>query len=404
MTSQTQFQLLHQKSQSSLALAPGSYIYSLCQSGADALAAISSDNSLRLFDRQTLHLLPDGVFKDVHPGRGGGVTCVREVHPTVSGGKNLIATSGRDGTVKIWDTRNAKRDAVLTVTAGKAPPITALACGTEMSSIVAGTELVSSQASVIFWDIRSPNQARLQYVECHNDDITEFFPTDSPQLQFHPTRSNVLLSGSTDGLVNIYDTTITDEDEALLQVVNHGSIHHAGFLGEDAIYALSHDEVFSIHPLNNLNENVAEPAAIQFGDLRPVLHNDYVVQVLDGRGGSFVASGKTSEQLLDITPLVSSPQYQFDQSNTWRLPGAHGEEVVRSVFLDDNSKTIFTCGEDGYVRSWKADESEVAPAETKSTEEQSLKHSKRSAPEDGARVKKHGKEKKHKKERGFKPY
>ncbi|KAK2784918.1 hypothetical protein FQN53_008104 [Emmonsiellopsis sp. PD_33] len=350
MTSQTQFQLLHQKSQSSLALAPGSYIYSLCQSGADALAAISSDNSLRLFDRQTLHLLPDGVFKDVHPGRGGGVTCVREVHPTVSGGKNLIATSGRDGTVKIWDTRNAKRDAVLTVTA------------------------------------------------------VQFFPTDSPQLQFHPTRSNVLLSGSTDGLVNIYDTTITDEDEALLQVVNHGSIHHAGFLGEDAIYALSHDEVFSIHPLNNLNENVAEPAAIQFGDLRPVLHNDYVVQVLDGRGGSFVASGKTSEQLLDITPLVSSPQYQFDQSNTWRLPGAHGEEVVRSVFLDDNSKTIFTCGEDGYVRSWKADESEVAPAETKSTEEQSLKHSKRSAPEDGARVKKHGKEKKHKKERGFKPY
>ncbi|KAK2747217.1 hypothetical protein FQN55_005212 [Onygenales sp. PD_40] len=391
MTSQTQFQLLHQKSQSSLALAPGSYIYSLCQSGADALAAISSDNSLRLFDRQTLHLLPDGVFKDVHPGRGGGVTCVREVHPTVSGGKNLIATSGRDGTVKIWDTRNAKRDAVLTVTAGKAPPITALACGTEISSIVAGTELVSSQASVIFCHVRGSK-------------LVQFFPTDSPQLQFHPTRSNVLLSGSTDGLVNIYDTTITDEDEALLQVVNHGSIHHAGFLGEDAIYALSHDEVFSIHPLNNLNENVAEPAAIQFGDLRPVLHNDYVVQVLDGRGGSFVASGKTSEQLLDITPLVSSPQYQFDQSNTWRLPGAHGEEVVRSVFLDDNSKTIFTCGEDGYVRSWKADESEVAPAETKSTEEQSLKHSKRSAPEDGARVKKHGKEKKHKKERGFKPY
>ncbi|KAK2809255.1 hypothetical protein FQN50_003896 [Emmonsiellopsis sp. PD_5] len=397
MASQTQFQRLHQKSQSSLALAPGSYIYSLCQSGADALAAISSDNSLRCFDRQTLHLLPDGVFKDVHPGRGGGVTCVREVHPTVSGGKNLIATSGRDGTVKVWDTRNARRDAVLTVTAEKAPPITALACGTEMSSIVAGTELVSSQASVIFWDIRSPNQARLQYVECHNDDITE--------LQFHPTRSNVLLSGSTDGLVNIYDTTITDEDEALLQVVNHGSIHHAGFLGEDAIYALSHDEVFSIHPLNNPNENVAEPAAIQFGDLRPVLHNDYVVQVLDGRGGAFVASGKTSEQLLDITPLISSPQYQFDESNTWRLPGAHGEEVVRSVFLDDSSKTIFTCGEDGYVRSWKADESEVAPTETKSEEEQTLKHSKRSAPENEGRVKKkHGKEKKHKKERGFKPY
>ncbi|PGH06210.1 hypothetical protein AJ79_06598 [Helicocarpus griseus UAMH5409] len=398
MSSTSRYQLLHQKAQSSLSLPAGSYIYSLCQSGDDALAAISSDNSLRCFDRQTLNVLPDSIFTNTHPGKSGGVTCVCEVNASAFGTKNLIATSGRDGTVKLWDVRNKRKDAVMTVAADKSAPITALTCSPEPCTIVAGTELVSSQASVIFWDIRSPAQPRLQYVESHNDDITE--------LQFHPTRHNVLLSGSTDGLVNIYDTTISDEDDALLQVVNHGSIHKAGFLGEHAIYALSHDEVFSIHPFNNPDENAVEPAPIQFGDLRPVLQNDYVVQVLDGRGGTFVASGKASEKHhFDLTPLISSPKFDLDISNTWRIPGAHGEEIVRSVFLDNTSRTIFTCGEDGHVRSWQLDErgqEEIKDLSSKAP-------SKRTAPEDTTSTKKHRskdkghKEKRHK-ERGFKPY
>lgn len=42
-----------------------------------------------------------------------------------------------------------------------------------------------------------------------------------------------------------------------------------------------------------------------------------------------------SDQRLDLVPLISSPSWQFDQDNLWRLPGAHGEEVVRSVYLDE---------------------------------------------------------------------
>ncbi|KAL2370794.1 hypothetical protein RJ035_001439 [Blastomyces gilchristii] len=401
MASPSQYRLLHQTSQSSLSLPPGSYIYSLCQSGIDALAAISSDNSLRRFDRETLNVLPDGVFADIHPGQdGGGVTCVCEVDPASVEGKNIVATSGRDGTVKLWDVRGKRRDAVLTVTVDKSAPITALTCSLEPCTIVAGTELVSSQSSVIFWDIRSPGQPRLQYVESHNDDITE--------LQFHPTRRNVLLSGSTDGLVNIYDTTISDEDEALLQVFNHGSIHRAGFFGEHAIYALSHDEVFSVHPLNNPDENAVEPAPIQFGDLRPVLQNDYVAQVLDVRGDMFVVSGKTRfEYFLFVVWFlrVCSPKFDFDLANTWRLPGAHGEELVRSVFLDNNSKSIFTCGEDGHVRSWKLDEGDQQQGE----DFPSKPFTKRTAPENVLRTKEHpskdgGHREKRHKHRGFKPY
>ena len=164
-------------------------------------------------------------------------------------------------------------------------------------------------------DIRSANQPRLEYVESHNDDVTEvspcklqfqvntqiliFFPPFSLhfQLQFHPTRKNVLLSGSTDGLVNLYDINVADEDDALLQVINHGSIHHAGFLSETAVYALSHDETFSIHPITNPDsEGENESSPIQFGDLRPSLGCEYVVQTLtsDNGQGSYLAAGNTT--------------------------------------------------------------------------------------------------------------
>ena len=46
------------------------------------------------------------------------------------------------------------------------------------------------------------------------------------------------------------------------------------------------------------------------------------------------------------------------------LQGAHGEEIVRSLFVDANSDTIFTAGEDGCVKAWGASstEGDLVPA------------------------------------------
>lgn len=115
--------------------------------------------------------------------------------------------------------------------------------------------------------------------------------TDGTQLQYHPTRSSILLSGSTDGLVNIYDTTITDEDEALVQVINHGSVHHAGFLSERTIFALSHDEHFSVYPATDPDDASQEPEPVHFGDVRDPLGCEYVAQLCFGAQGPYIAAG-----------------------------------------------------------------------------------------------------------------
>lgn len=115
--------------------------------------------------------------------------------------------------------------------------------------------------------------------------------TGGTQLQYHPTRSNILLSGSTDGLVNIYDTTVTDEDEALVQVINHGSVHHAGFLSERTIFALSHDEHFSVYPATDPDDASQEPEPVHFGDVRDPLGCEYVAQLCVGAQGPYIAAG-----------------------------------------------------------------------------------------------------------------
>ena len=80
--------------------------------------------------------------------------------------------------------------------------------------------------------------------------------------------------------MNIYDTSVTDEDDALIQVFNHGSsISHAGFLSGTSIYALSHDEHFSIYPFDG-PEDGDNRSAIAYGDLRPVLNCEYIVDVI----------------------------------------------------------------------------------------------------------------------------
>lgn len=91
--------------------------------------------------------------------------------------------------------------------------------------------------------------------------------------------------------MSLSDISISDEQDALLQVINHGSIHKAGFLQEEAIFALSHDEQLAIYPVNRPVEGVVEPSPIRFGDVRPGALCDYVVDIIDSGRIHLLAAG-----------------------------------------------------------------------------------------------------------------
>ena len=105
----------------------------------------------------------------------------------------------------------------------------------------------------------------------NNDDITA--------LDFNATKPQILLSGGDDGLVSLFDTTIQEEDDSLIQAFNHAPIHKAGFVDQRAIYALGSDQDLSIHPVFDEDRDT-EPAPVQLGDVRPLVSCEYVIDLL----------------------------------------------------------------------------------------------------------------------------
>ncbi|KAF2140189.1 uncharacterized protein K452DRAFT_288955 [Aplosporella prunicola CBS 121167] len=343
---------------SNLSLPPDSYIYALSPAGSSALAALSSDDSVRWFDPASLQLLPDGVVKNAHRS----VTCLK------AWDEHVLATAGRDGAVRLWDRRT--EGAVGGVSVPKNLPLSALTTHAPTHRLIAGTEYPNNppgDAPIFIYDTRqltsNPTPALtplLTLPESHTDTITE--------LTLHPSRPSTLLSGSTDGLACVFDISQPDEDEALRRVLNHaGAVHRAAWVGERDVGVFSTDEALAFYEA--LDEEGVEgksgqegeedgPKPVRIGDVRELLGCEYVVGVGAKEGVRVVAAGNHSNQHLDLLPLHPPTQgatplaYACSQADCLRLPGAHGEEIVRDFYFAPNSTTLYTCGEDGHVRAW----------------------------------------------------
>jgi WD repeat-containing protein 89 len=100
---------------SSLSLPSGSYIYSLAAALPGlSLAAISSDDSLRLFDVRSLQV----VSVTAGSTHENGVTTLTE-YSGVGTERGLLVTGGRDGKVRLWDVRSASGKPMLEMTTGR---------------------------------------------------------------------------------------------------------------------------------------------------------------------------------------------------------------------------------------------------------------------------------------------
>ncbi|KAK3201084.1 hypothetical protein GRF29_213g1001747 [Pseudopithomyces chartarum] len=345
-----------QLGQSDLGLPPNSYIYKiistaprqdpLTYSQIDQLAAIASDDSLRFFHPTTLNVLPNGVVKNVNEK----VTCLERGNDQPS---NLVATAGRDGLIKFWD----KRTPGTAVAEIQSPQklISSLICNIEKNFVAAGIENPDDGphgSPVYIWDQRNPQAPIRQYVESHTDTVTD--------LQIHPNLPNLLLSASTDGLVNVFDINQADEDDALYQVINHRSaIARAGFMFPTTdIYAMGTDETLSFYALQSQEEEKEEPTPKSYGDTREQLGCEYLAKMHWAGDKAYIATGKHSSSDLTFYPVDKSTQggpleYVCNPQQPIHLPGAHGEEIVRDLLTDVHTQTTYTCGEDGFVRAWK---------------------------------------------------
>ncbi|KAK4231191.1 WD40-repeat-containing domain protein [Podospora fimiseda] len=323
---------------------------------ATGLAATASDQTLSLFDPSSLN---QGPLKTIKLDHGYGT--VAKVYDS---SESIICTTGENGNISVWDLRHEPLKAPAMKIQGPGIPLLSLATSFSTNSLAAGTELANHAASILIWyfplspicslftnnprDLRHPTSPPKQtYSDLHSDDITE--------LTFHPFQSHILLSGSTDGLINVSDTTITDEDEVVIQAFNHGSVHHAGFISDTEVYAASHDEKFALYDMDEQVVNKGG-ATLSLGDIREVVGCQYLADVvpkIDGKG-AVIGAGSQDRELFQLIHLSKGPSgWGLDTETVVGLPGGHGQELVRSFVLFDEQQVVFTGGEDGCIKAWR---------------------------------------------------
>ncbi|KAI4865313.1 WD40 repeat-like protein [Hypoxylon rubiginosum] len=301
-------------------------------------ATISSDQKLSVFSPTNLSTGPQVSLVTRH----GNITCAK----AYDGVNAIVCTAGEDGSLSMWDLRLDPQQAEVARLTDNRVPVLSLACSSAGFSVVAGTELQDHQASILVWDVRSTPTPKLHYKEVHSDDVTE--------VNFHPSDHNILLSGSTDGLVNICDTRITDEDEVIIQTFNHdASIHHAAFLNDTEVFALSHDEKLALYDMAETHENGA--ATTNFGDMRNVLGCQYVANVFakSNGTGAVIGAGAHETEAFELVYLTKGQGWNLDRDSSVGLPGAHSSEIVRSFCFYDEAQMVFSAGEDGYIKAWR---------------------------------------------------
>ncbi|XP_062501497.1 WD repeat-containing protein 89-like [Corticium candelabrum] len=210
--------------------------------------------------------------------------------------------------------------------------------------IAAGTEATATDSFVIFWDTRK-TEPITTFKDSHSDDIT--------QSRFHPSDQQKLATGSTDGLVCIFNLSSMNEEDAIESVLNsESSVSKIGFFGSewDFLFCLTHIESFQLW-------NVAEGELITtHANMRDKLKShckvtpDYLIDCLycgnDWKDCSLciaAGSGNGSVSLLSVE--------NGDFRLTGRLVAGH-LETVRCITAVPNSGLMATGGEDGFVCLW----------------------------------------------------
>ncbi|NWY45885.1 WDR89 protein, partial [Sylvia atricapilla] len=315
------------------------------QAGSSRFVAVSCSNeSLRVYERETLQFLRE------YRGRRGLLSGVRFAHTRDS----LVFSACSQGSVRCWDVRSASQEPVQVFTGYPSNVFISFDLSCSDLIVCAGTEKAEKDTFLVFWDARgvtdcasSTKEPLGVYSESHNDDITK--------ICFHPTEPNLVVSGSTDGLVNVFDINKDNEDDALISTCNSdSSVSSLGWAGEGykQVYCTTHDEGFCWWDMAQLDTEDPITLLHVLDARESVCTENHGLHYLVGglyheKAGKLFLVGGTSTGNIH---LISCSTDGLSLVGT--LCGGHSA-TVRSFCWSPSDESLLTGGEDAQLLLWK---------------------------------------------------
>ncbi|XP_066965156.1 WD repeat-containing protein 89 [Macrobrachium rosenbergii] len=328
------------------------YCTALCHNKSNDKIAVSlSDNSVAVLTMDTLQNVSE--FET----QAKSVTGIR-YSPTDN---NLLWTSSLDGTLKIWDVRTGQCEKTLETKSDDEKscikPLTSFDVSLNERIVCAGTELIESEVFLLFWDIRN-SESLGGYSQSHSDDIT--------QIKFHPVNPDSLASSSTDGLINVFDVSQKEEEDALMYSLNvnvtvdkltwlkgNGKYERIGAITD--IHSLQFWDIKEASPLHSFSRNDVTESIKCKSSEESYIVSIHMLEESDNPiilvGSGMDASNCLRTVKLDLSTGLLQPEASLQSKQEQRL--------TRAALYDGKTDSFITAGECGVVRLWKPDDSGV---------------------------------------------
>lgn len=234
--------------------------------------------------------------------------------------------------------------------------------------ICAGTDELNHEVYLLFFDIR---ERRLMggFFESHQEEITD--------VKFHPTDTDLLVSGSIDGLINVFDCKKEGEDDALKYCMNTG----------DSVSKLKwhhHDKLSCITNTNDLHlYDVNEQDLLKKWDRATITDSIKRKSVIDcnlidcynyGMEMIFLATSNYNKG-------ESIRSAKFNQTSIDPIGNFSGNsQIIRASLFNEKDDLFFTFGEGAVISMWKEGTSSTASTSLKDNSSIKKKLKKKSNP------------------------
>ncbi|XP_055688177.1 WD repeat-containing protein 89 [Lutzomyia longipalpis] len=314
------------------------YVLHLDKSG-NSLVVGLSNSQIQVFD-----LTSNSLSKiHVHDFKSDdGICGVRFLHKD----PHIFVTGQTSGSIAIHDRREGKVIASLEdITSGSRKPFTAFDVNANDRVICAGTEQILHDVFLLFFDVR---QRKLLggYWESHEDDITS--------IDFHPRDPNILATGSTDGLINVFDITKPTEEDAMDYSLNTEKTvqkinWHSQEKGGDLLTCImdSHDfHIYETKESTLVNDFSREKITERIFRTSPE-HCSTIGCHSDSSGGIFLMAGSNFQNGKCLRML----QYR-DQDLHPHADFLENDQIIRSYVYDQAEDFFITGGENGIISLW----------------------------------------------------
>lgn len=262
---------------------------------------------------------------------------------------NSVLVGTESGRIELLDLRSMEVAHVFVDdTSDTVKTITSFDLSSNDRVICAGTDQIQNDVFLLFHDIRQKTTLLGGYWESHADDVT--------QIKFHSSNPNIVMSGSTDGLVNVFDISNTNEEDALKTSFNtETSVQklawHKNVYEKDLISCITHTNVLHFYNVEEEEEvqqlsrqEITEAMRRKTPDECNIVdcHNSKFDEILVLATSNF--NQGECVRGLKMVNRVGTPSINF----------MGNRQIVRTSLYHPHNDVFILGGESGIVSLWKS--------------------------------------------------